>query len=414
VSQKSHDRDREDLGFLRELIDAAKADPPEEARYLAARRKLLQELRADREENPIMSAIRRATYGKTRWGIAAAAAVLLIAAVVGLDLFGRTPGQAYAAVVEQLRKAQTVSFSAEWRFDENEPPTHLEMAFREPGIQRTVTELNGARIVQIYDTSQDEGIVLIPENKNYVRMDLASMPSVERERVQLIEFINRDMKTLPDRADEILEEKAIGERRVQGFRVGNRRIWIDVERESLVCVENQLGATRMVLTDFQIDPDNLDESKFTTTPPEGYVSVTDRAVLYDASNPGEADLVEYLRAAVTLIKDHRFPPTVNPMELMSLQKDGMLGEFESATPEEGQRAVESFIQTSQKAVMFVVTMKPENDWHYVGKGVTYGDSKTPIAWWRPGGSETYRVIWGDLSVSSLAPEDLSRVGKGGQ
>jgi len=58
--------------------------------------------------------------------------------------------------------------------------------------------------------------------------------------------------------------------------------------------------------------------------------------------------------------------------------------------------------------IFVQLLKAENDWHYVGKNVKLGDSESPVCWYRPDSSETYRVIFGDLSVKDVAPENLPK------
>ena len=57
---------------------------------------------------------------------------------------------------------------------------------------------------------------------------------------------------------------------------------------------------------------------------------------------------------------------------------------------------------------FAEALPPESDWHYVGKDVKFGDAKTPIFWYRPEDSEAYRVIYGDLSVKDVAPENLPK------
>jgi len=60
-----------------------------------------------------------------------------------------------------------------------------------------------------------------------------------------------------------------------------------------------------------------------------------------------------------------------------------------------------------RGMMFLMLiMKPENDWHYAGEGVQLGEALIPICWWRPDGSDTYRVIYGDLSIEDVAPEDV--------
>jgi hypothetical protein len=62
----------------------------------------------------------------------------------------------------------------------------------------------------------------------------------------------------------------------------------------------------------------------------------------------------------------------------------------------------------QPGFVFVLVLKDENDWHYVGEDVKLGDGDSPICWYKPTGSETYRVIYGDLSVKDIAPEDLPK------
>jgi hypothetical protein len=44
----------------------------------------------------------------------------------------------------------------------------------------------------------------------------------------------------------------------------------------------------------------------------------------------------------------------------------------------------------------------------VGKDVKFGDGESPVCWYRPDGSETYRVIYGDLTVKDVPPEELPK------
>jgi hypothetical protein len=61
-----------------------------------------------------------------------------------------------------------------------------------------------------------------------------------------------------------------------------------------------------------------------------------------------------------------------------------------------------------RGFVFFKLLKAENDWHYIGTDVTLGDAQSPVCYYRPTGSETYRVIYGDLSVKDVAPEDLPK------
>jgi hypothetical protein len=57
-------------------------------------------------------------------------------------------------------------------------------------------------------------------------------------------------------------------------------------------------------------------------------------------------------------------------------------------------------------LLFLRFFEGEGKWHWAGVGVELGDAETPIFWYRPNDSETWRVIYGDLHVEDAAEEDL--------
>ena len=60
----------------------------------------------------------------------------------------------------------------------------------------------------------------------------------------------------------------------------------------------------------------------------------------------------------------------------------------------------------QQYLLFTRFFKGEGKWYYRGKGVKLGKADKAIFWYRPKGSQTYRVIYGDLHVEDVAPENL--------
>ena len=52
----------------------------------------------------------------------------------------------------------------------------------------------------------------------------------------------------------------------------------------------------------------------------------------------------------------------------------------------------------QPGLAFIVSLRPEADAHYAGKGVSLGAAGKPIFWYRPEDAKKYRVIYADLSV----------------
>ena len=62
-------------------------------------------------------------------------------------------------------------------------------------------------------------------------------------------------------------------------------------------------------------------------------------------------------------------------------------------------------------ILFIRVFRGEGEWTYRGKGVQLGETETPIFWYRPEKSETYRVIYGDLHVDFQRHFTAVREGK---
>ncbi len=61
-----------------------------------------------------------------------------------------------------------------------------------------------------------------------------------------------------------------------------------------------------------------------------------------------------------------------------------------------------------RGMAFHQMVSSRGEWHYAGAGVKLGDAATAIFWYQPQGSDTYRVIYGDLSVKDVAEADLPK------
>ncbi|MHC4460313.1 MAG: hypothetical protein ACYS6W_14385, partial [Planctomycetota bacterium] len=61
-----------------------------------------------------------------------------------------------------------------------------------------------------------------------------------------------------------------------------------------------------------------------------------------------------------------------------------------------------------KGMFFLQLLETDGKYHYAGKGVKLGDADKAIFWYQPKDSTTYRVIYGDLSVKEVSPENLPK------
>jgi len=330
----------------------------------------------------------------------AAAAVIIIAVLTGIHYFGISiPGTSvvFADVVERLHNARTMTYTAN-------ATTEIEIAFKKPGYMRTTMP---GGFVTVIDWTQGKGLSTLPTRNQFIEMEMSNLPhDPAQHQFNVIE----KLRTLPERADEELGTSEIDGRVLQGFRVTEEdvinTVWIDPQTRDLVRVETEFinaPGMNVVMTDFQFDVE-LDDSLFSLTPPAGYTRIEVQA---DVSGVTEHDLIEYLRVWSSWTKDGTFPPTLNPMELqkvsMEMEQQGKFGDGQTTEQQRKRDAM-----TMYRGIMFLTQLPAESNWRYAGEDVKFGDANTAIFWYRPEGSETYRVIYGDLRVKDVEPENLPK------
>jgi outer membrane lipoprotein-sorting protein len=339
----------------------------------------------------------------------AMAAVIIIAAAIGLHYIvgpiGVT-GAVYAEVAERLHQALTMTYTVTTSTSvEGMPAMEMDVAFKEPGLMR-MTMPGG--YVSVMDSVQGKGLSIIPARKQFVEMDLSNLPNDTGQRQ--FDAIEK-LRSLPDRADEELGERTIDGRVVQGFCVTEagvtHTVWIDLKSRDLVEVQTEFAnapGMSSTMTNFRFNVDLPDEL-FSLAPPDGYTRI---GLQVDASESSEDDLIEYLRLWSSWTEDGTFPPTLNPAELAKVSMEmAKAGKFHPAKPtQQDEQLKETMIMT--RGMMFVMTLPAESNWRYAGENVKYGQAETPIFWYQPQGSATYRVIYGDLSVRDIAPQDLPK------
>ncbi len=364
----------------------------------------MDELRQDRQAGTGVNIWR--IIMKTKITKMAAAAVIIVAVLIAIhQLAGNGASAVYASVVEQLHNARTMTYSLITQMNiENVPTVRVDMAFKEPGYMR-ITTTDG--YLTAIDWAQNKGISILPTRKQFIEFEATNY---QHDPAQDPFAVIENLRTLPSRADAELGEKEIDGRLLQGFRVIEEgvinTVWVDPRTGELARVVMEFPdapGMSVIMTDFQFNVE-LDDSLFSLTPPEGFERVEIQA---DVSEVTEQDLIGYLRAWSSWTKDGTFPPTLAGMQLpkvaMEMEKQGKFGEGQTT---QEQRERDQLIM--YRGMMFVYQLPAESNWRYAGENVSYGDADTPIFWYRPAGSENYRVIYGDLTVEEVLPEDLPR------
>jgi hypothetical protein len=68
--------------------------------------------------------------------------------------------------------------------------------------------------------------------------------------------------------------------------------------------------------------------------------------------------------------------------------------------------MQQIIIDMSRGFTFVQQLPSESEWHYAGKDVRLGDADKAIFWYRPKASPACRVVYADLTVKEVEPDNL--------
>ena len=380
--------------------------------------RLRRHLATLRERMEASKGMERFAFG---WGSALRYATPVVAVVligfIGYLIMAGGAQRAYAEVVEQLRKARSLTYTMTMRVEGSPmPEMSTENVFKEPHYIRSSYPLG---IYFVINLAEMKSLTVLTPQKQYIENDFSDTMSEEFKESNIAMAVDSwfEIRSLPERADEVLDEREMDGRNVRGFRVTeegmDKTLWIDVDKGDLVRMEGEYvnaPGSHIVIENVRFDME-YDDSFFSLEPPSGF---TPLIVETDSSPIGEEDLIKMLDFYTSHHVDALFPESLNSNEvslsMMNLTKSGKFREpyTEGMTQEEKQKIGLETTHILTRGFMFILPLEPQN-WHYAGKGVKRGAADTPVFWYKPEGSETYRVVYADLDVRDMAPEDLPPV-----
>lgn len=327
----------------------------------------------------------------------AIAAVVCIA-LIGVSLFTTTENTAYADVVQMLQQLRTLTYTLSTQVNDGSGrEIRTKWLYKDPAYLRTETE--GGHIT-IIDGSQGMQMSLIPENLTYMIGQFDMSDKADDSPFATI----ANLRALPGQADEYLGERQFDTGLAEGFRVTlgdvSTTVWIDLGTRELIRVEQTYtNAPGMNYTMENIRLDQvLDNSLFSLTPPDGFT----HNITLDAGTGGsEEQFVGFLRYWSTeLAKDNTFPPVVLGPQMSKVMVDmAMQGKFH----EEKLNQIKP--NDMYQALIWLSNLPKDTNWRYLGENIPYGGDQ-PIFWYLPTGQPNYRVIYADLTIREVLPEDL--------
>ncbi len=358
-----------------------------------------------REQNVRLKAAEKATAGlklrrlimKSSVTKMAAAAVIIVAVLLVLSPWGNTV--TFADVIKPILTARTLILDVIIGDEGTGPVVHETIV--DSRVRREIS--NQKHIVNIFDTESATMLTLHTEGKTAVYTDITGdlQENTQNYLVFLLKFIP-DLKNNPDFKARELGEKVIDGRKVVGFATNELTVWADAETALPVRIEIESMPMSAVFTNFKFNvPVEELEPLVSMDVPDGYRLVESKEG-FDMGTSTEQDLVECLRIWAELLLDGNFPEVIGMEEMMKLtpQVEAKFGELKLSDEEGIQKGL-----TLGKGMLFHMSLK---DKHYAGNGVKLGEADKAIFWYRPDGSQTYRVIYGDLTVKDVSPENLPK------
>ena len=326
------------------------------------------------------------------------AAVFVAAVLIGVHFIGNPFGATvtFAKVIRPILNARTVVFDFIVGAEESGAVIHDIVVGSK--IRRTFSKME---TILIIDLDSARMLTLDPKSKTAVYIDIQG--PLQEGTKNFLEFVRKVVTDLKDMPAEKLGQRNIDGRKAIGFYAAEKpnielTIWADPETAKPIRIELLMGKSLYILKNIEFDV-QVDESLVSVEPPAGY---TLSAKEVDMRQFSEQDFITTLRLVAEHLYGGSFPQSLSVGELMS------------QTPVIGKKIEQLNISdeekmqlgtTMGKGFVFFQQLDPTGaTWHYAGSGVKLGDAGKAIFWYQPKGSQTYRVIYGDLSVKDVAVE----------
>jgi hypothetical protein len=354
------------------------------------------------------------TIMKSRITKLAAAAVIIIAVLIGVNQFsGSIDGAsvAWADVIKKVEKAKTVTFRLKTRMT-GVPDSEIMVYDSSEYGSRLDLYVGGKITSRIYGPKDENvSIMVIPEAKTYTRMSfteeqreqMAEREKDPREFVKLfmsVEHIELGRKTIDGVEVEGLE---VDSPKVGGgmFESAIGRLWVDVKTELPVRmeIEGVSGGgkiqTKMVMEEFNWD-EELDAGEFEPDIPADCILQTETKM----SDVNEDEMIKGLQFFAQLT-DGRYPNSLASMTADHELREAWQQKYNRPPANE---ELDKFHKVSTACRFYASLLEGNKDVEYHGDKVAANDIDDELMRWKISDNE-YRVIYGDLRVETVVDKN---------
>ena len=354
----------------------------------------------------------------------AAAAVILIAVFIGLNIFNDSSGVAWAEVLDNVQKVQTYINRMTMTVQSPEGSRDVDMTFYRSTVYGTRRDsyFKGELISKLYIPAEgNQGVELVPSEKKYVEAvftdeQIKEIAEKNEPKAIVKEFMccNEYTKIGRETIDGMEVEGIEVDNETFGatlFEKGKGRLWVAVETDLPVRIELEGTSAggqveiSMIIDGFDWNP-GLQASDFEPTIPPDYTLMAH----VDLSDSVEA-VVKGLRG-FTKITEGKFPTNLDLMTVGKEIKEAFIAlrQKQGISLEERptQEEMENMLSIQGACLFYGNLVKEGKDVAYYGDKVTTQDVDKVLMRWKIS-DDQYCVVYGDLRVEDVSGEKLAEL-----
>ncbi|MBN2211319.1 MAG: hypothetical protein JW709_07980 [Sedimentisphaerales bacterium] len=329
------------------------------------------------------------------------------------------PSTAFARIVEPLLQARSATCHAIFRMA-GLPEIEAEVFYKDTGKLRLELDTGLNYLVDAGDAYM---VGMMPKYKTAMEIDFDPMPQAPVP--QLVTGWVFELRRQIEIAQKNNLKKVVylGLTELDGIAVHKYQLWnpqskifIWADKDTLILRRMQITIEPITgclcvldLVNFGFDT-LLDDRLFDTRIPDDYIV---QKVTLNASEPSEADLLEALKTFTDLTGGY-YPDSLTALGLHQTARRytprQLLWQVITLKPQTpGMSELLTFIVTQARGLIFFQSLPDVCDAHYIGQDVSVNDPDRIIFYYRPVSKDTYRIIYADLTVEEVHPDNLAEI-----
>jgi hypothetical protein len=366
----------------------------------------------------------------------AAAAVIIIAVLIGLNIILDSGGVAWAELVEHVEQIKTVVYQMKMTMKglpgmPEDQPINMNMqarlAYNQGFYIESSTHVDNKDIMTKTYVLFDEGAIVsvIPQEKKYIRMNLTDelLAQMEKEngdpRTTLKEMMKNEyielgrdvINGVEVEGIEVTEMKEGPLMRGAMFDEFAFRVWVDIETQLPVLMTMKGSASNGEVV-FDVTMDNfewdveIDPAELEPNIPEDYELLMETE--FGIGN-GAEEIVEALRFFAEFA-DGKYPSSLTGMTVVSEFTEALRAKPPGQEPneEEIKEVMGSIVKLQTIGMTYATMVQDGNGPAYYGDKVTAEFPHAVLMRWKIA-DDTYKVILGDLSIKEVSIEESAEL-----